>query len=157
MQQLHKTFMIESRRKAEDLDHRRKINFSLKQSDTSFQKGKLQFSDLETARNIANSVKWETIEHLDKYLLEFEKNFTGNGGEVIWAENIQQAQDAVWKICVENNAKRLVKSKSMVTEENSSKSVPFKQKYRSSRNRPGRIYTAIVWGASLSFSGTFHA
>jgi L-lactate dehydrogenase complex protein LldF len=117
MQQLHKTFMIESRRKAEDLDHRRKINFSLKQSDTSFQKGKLQFSDLETARNIANSVKWETIEHLDKYLLEFEKNFTGNGGEVIWAENIQQAQDAVWKICVENNAKRLVKSKSMVTEE----------------------------------------
>src|SRR5215510_184970 len=39
------------------------------------------------------------------------------GTKVIWAENAQQALDAIQKICEEKTCKTLVKSKSMVTEE----------------------------------------
>src|SRR4029077_18210964 len=42
---------------------------------------------------------------------------TKRGAKVIWAEDAQQALEAVQKICEEKNCKTLVKSKSMVTEE----------------------------------------
>lgn len=117
MHEHEKRFQKESRIKATDLEHRRKINFSLLQSDLAFQKGKNVFPDLESARKRAKNIKWETIEHLNKYLLEFEKKFTERGGKVIWAESSQQALDAVLQICKQKHTKSVVKSKSMVTEE----------------------------------------
>ena len=80
-------------------------------------KGKQQFSNLELARKKAKNIKWKAIEKLDKYLEEFEKNFTARGGKVIWAETKEEALDAVLHICKEKHAKQVVKSKSMVTEE----------------------------------------
>lgn len=110
-------FLTTSRQKAFDLDHRRKMNYSLKQSDMAFQKGKLQFPDLNAARNHANRKKWETIENLGIYLQEFESNFLKAGGKIIWAQTAEQALQAILKICKEKGAKSIVKSKSMVTEE----------------------------------------
>lgn len=110
-------FIEQSRQKAVDADHRRKINHSLLQSDIAFNKGINQFLDLQGARNIANAIKKHAIENLDSYLLEFEKKFTQNGGQVIWAETAQDALNAVGKICNEANATTVVKSKSMATEE----------------------------------------
>jgi L-lactate dehydrogenase complex protein LldF len=111
------TFLMESRQKASDMDHRRKINFSLSQSHKAFREGQLRFSNVEAARQQAKNVKWKALENLDKYLEEFEKNFTLRGGKVIWAQNAQEAREAVLKICRDKQAKKIVKSKSMVTEE----------------------------------------
>jgi len=110
-------FLEESREKSTDLNLRKKINFTLNQSDVAFLKGKEQFKDLVAARERANSVKWDAIEHLDKYLERFELEFSKKGGKVIYAENAQQALDEIWTICKAKNAKSIVKSKSMVTEE----------------------------------------
>jgi L-lactate dehydrogenase complex protein LldF len=57
------------------------------------------------------------INNLYDYLLQFEKNITANGASVVWAENTDQAIDAIKKILIENNSKTVVKSKSMTTEE----------------------------------------
>lgn len=110
-------FIEQSRQKSSDPEHRRKINHSLLQSDIAFQKGVPQFADLQAARHQANKVKKHTIENLDAYLLAFEKRFTENGGEVIWASTTEEALHAVKRICHETNARSVVKSKSMVTEE----------------------------------------
>jgi len=112
-----KTFLSESRAKTADIQHRTLINRVLKQSDDAFQRGKEQFSDLESARQLASRIKSDAIAKLDHYLLEFESNFTKSGGKVIWAENAQQALSAIEKICAEKQASLVVKSKSMVTEE----------------------------------------
>jgi len=69
------------------------------------------------ARERAKNAKWEAIEHLDQYLEEFEKKISARGAKVIWAENAEQALEAIGAICKERNCKTLVKSKSMVTEE----------------------------------------
>jgi L-lactate dehydrogenase complex protein LldF len=68
-------------------------------------------------RERAKNIKWEAIENLDKYLLEFEQKITARGATVIWANDTAEAQEAIGKICRERNCKTLVKSKSMVTEE----------------------------------------
>lgn len=112
-----KTFHAKSEIKSQDLDHRRKMNFSIHQYDMAFDKGRHQFADMEVTRQRAKNVKWKAIENLDNYLEQFEARFIARGGHVIWAENVEQAQQEILKICKAKNAKSVVKSKSMVTEE----------------------------------------
>ncbi len=100
-----------------DLTHRKKILFNLKQYDTKVEQGKEQYANLELAKERAAFIKWKTIENLDKYLLEFEANFTKRGGKVIWALDAEEAVSEVLGILERANAKSVVKSKSMITEE----------------------------------------
>mgnify|MGYP003575256549 CR=1 FL=1 len=111
------TFLAKSTVKAHDLEHKRKLAFNIQKYADTVVKGKQQFSDLDGARKRAKNTKWKAIENLDKHLEQFEKNFTARGGKVIWAETAQEALDAVLSICKEKNARQVVKSKSMVTEE----------------------------------------
>ena len=111
------SFIAKSTIKAGDLEHRRKINFNIGRYNAVVPSGKKQFSDLETARQLAKNTKWAAIENLDKSLEEFEKKFTANGGKVIWASTAQDALDAILNIGKNANCKTVVKSKSMVTEE----------------------------------------
>ncbi|MFN5362106.1 MAG: LutB/LldF family L-lactate oxidation iron-sulfur protein [Bacteroidota bacterium] len=111
------SFIAKSTIRAADLEHRRKINFNIGKYNATVPQGKKQFTALATSRQMAKNRKWEAIEHLDRYLLEFEERITARGARVIWAEDTQQALDAIGKICKEKNCSTLVKSKSMVTEE----------------------------------------
>ncbi len=111
------TFLNNARNKTTDLDHRRKLNYALKQSDDAFERGKFQFFDLDTAKKKAKNIRWKAISRLDEYLKQFERSFMQRGGKVIWAENAGQALDAVKAICQAKGARSVVKSKSMVTEE----------------------------------------
>jgi L-lactate dehydrogenase complex protein LldF len=111
------SFIAKSTVKAADLEHRRKINFNIGKYNAVVPIGKQQFTDVMQVRERAKNSKWEAIEHLDQYLLEFEKKISARGAKVIWAEDTEQALDAIGTICKERNCKTLVKSKSMVTEE----------------------------------------
>ena len=110
-------FIAKSAIKANDLEHRRKINFNIGKYNEKVPEGKEQFTDVHLARERAKNIKWRAIETLDQQLENFELNFTKRGGKVIWAEDATQAIEEVIKICKEKNCKKLVKSKSMVTEE----------------------------------------
>ena len=111
------SFLQKSATKAADLKHRRTINFNIGKYNAAVPVGKAQFTDVESVQRQAKNIKWEAIEHLDKYLLEFEKNFTARGGKVIWAQDAAEAIEEIVKICKAKNCTTLVKSKSMVTEE----------------------------------------
>lgn len=103
--------------KAADKEHRRKINFNIGKYNAVVPQGKQQFLDIHLAREKAKNIKWKAIETLDKQLEIFEAIITKRGAKVIWAEDAQQALEAIGKICEEKNCRTLVKSKSMVTEE----------------------------------------
>ena len=111
------SFIAKSTIKAADLEHRRKINFNISKYNAVVPIGKSQFTDVNITRERAKNIKWEAIEHLDTYLLEFEQKITAKGATVIWANDSAEALEAIGKICKERNCKTLVKSKSMVTEE----------------------------------------
>ncbi|MBS1662677.1 MAG: iron-sulfur cluster-binding protein [Bacteroidetes bacterium] len=110
-------FIARSTVKAEDLDHRKKINFNIGRYNAVVPQGKQQFAELNLARERAKNIKWRAIETLDQQLEEFESNFTKRGGRVIWAEDSKQALAEILNICKEKNCRTVVKSKSMVTEE----------------------------------------
>lgn len=117
MNDLKKNFLSKSEVKAMDAEHKRKLAFNIGKYNEVVVKGKQQFSDLEMARKKAKNIKWKTMENLDKYLIQFEKKFTENGGKVLWASDANEANELVLEICKEHQAKQVVKSKSMVTEE----------------------------------------
>lgn len=110
-------FLAKSKVKAQDLEHKRKLSFNIQKYNDAVVKGKQQYANLDLARKKAKNTKWKTIEHLDIYLEQFEQNFTARGGKIIWAENADEALEAVLQICKAKNTKRVVKAKSMVTEE----------------------------------------
>ena len=110
-------FIARSTVKAEDMDHRNKINFNIGRYNAAVPQGKQQFADLNLARERAKNIKWRAIENLDKQLEEFEAIFSQRGGKVIWAENSAQALAEILAICKEKKCRSIVKSKSMVTEE----------------------------------------
>ena len=71
----------------------------------------------EKLRDTASAIKASVLSNLDNYLIEFEANALKNGVKVHWASNAEEHNKIVHKIVADNNAKKVVKSKSMLTEE----------------------------------------
>lgn len=76
-----------------------------------------QVQGWETLRDYGHTIKAHTLSNLDGYLKEFESNALKNGIQVHWAENAEAHNEIVHKILEAHKAKKVVKSKSMLTEE----------------------------------------
>lgn len=73
--------------------------------------------DWEGLREKARAVKDETLAHLDKYLEKFVENAEKAGAKVHWARDGKEANSIVLNLINERKATKVVKSKSMATEE----------------------------------------
>jgi len=71
----------------------------------------------EQLRELASQIKDHTLSHLDEYLEAFEAKAKENGVTVHWAADATEHNRIVHSILQEHNARRIVKSKSMLTEE----------------------------------------
>jgi L-lactate dehydrogenase complex protein LldF len=71
----------------------------------------------EQLRQLASDIKEHTLTHLADYLEEFERNAVKNGIKVHWARDAAEHNQIVYEILAASDAKTLVKSKSMLTEE----------------------------------------
>ena len=109
--------MADSEEKAFDQGHRRIINYNIGKYNTAVVRGTARLVNLETAKRKAHVVKWRVMENLDKYLPEFEANFLRRGGKVIWANDVAEAQQEILNILQKAGVKRVIKSKTMATEE----------------------------------------
>ncbi|WP_242011854.1 lactate utilization protein B [Acetobacter oeni] len=76
-----------------------------------------QIEEWEDLRQLASDIKTHTLTHLDTYLEMFEKNAKANGVHVHWAKDAADHNAIVLDILRSKNATRLIKSKSMLTEE----------------------------------------
>ncbi len=117
MTSIAEDFLVKAEEKAFDTRHRSTINYNIGKYDAAVQKGLSKFENLEASKKKAHVIKWKTIENLDKLLPEFEANFQRRGGKVIWANDAEEAQKEILQIIARRNAKQVIKSKSMTTEE----------------------------------------
>jgi L-lactate dehydrogenase complex protein LldF len=117
MSEEEKIFLKNAELKAFDGEHRKIIKFNISRYDAAVPKGKMQYSNIELAKQRTAHLKHKAIENLDQVLIEFERNFTNKGGKVIWAQDEKEAILQIISIANRCNAKKVVKSKSMITEE----------------------------------------
>jgi L-lactate dehydrogenase complex protein LldF len=71
----------------------------------------------ELLRETASNIKQHTLSRLAEYLEQFERNATAAGAVVHWAKDAAEHNAIVLSLLQKHSAKRVVKSKSMLTEE----------------------------------------
>ena len=76
-----------------------------------------QLPEWEQLRERASQIKNNVLSNLHEYLLEFERNAISNGVRIHWAETPEEHNTIVHKIIQEHGVDKVVKSKSMLTEE----------------------------------------
>ena len=117
MSEVIQKFIKDSEIKSFDLEHRKKIKFNISKYDNAVLNGKERYRDLELAKKRVAVLKNKVLNNLDKYLIEFSSNFEERGGKIIWAQNQKEAVKEILSILKKHKAKKVVKSKSMTTEE----------------------------------------
>ncbi|MGH7452995.1 MAG: lactate utilization protein B, partial [bacterium] len=111
-------FLSHAAIKAQDDEHRLKIAKAIATYDNAVTATKTnQFVDWQAARHLAAEMKNHTLENLADLLERFEQAFTMRGGKVFWAATPSEAADYVLDLAQRRQAKKVVKSKSMTTEE----------------------------------------
>ncbi|MDH3651470.1 MAG: lactate utilization protein, partial [Saprospiraceae bacterium] len=76
-----------------------------------------KIKEWETLRNLASQVKDNVLSDLDRYLEQFERKAQANGATVHWAKDAKDHNRIVLEILQHQQISRIVKSKSMLTEE----------------------------------------
>ena len=117
MNSIFQKFLEDSNSKSFDPEHRKRLNYNIGKYDEQVVKGKCQYGNLELAKRRAANIKHKIINNLDKYLVEFENNFSKRGGKVIWAPGEKEAHREIMQIIKKAGAQVIVKQKSMVSEE----------------------------------------
>ena len=100
-----------------DEPRRAAVRRALKNYEVARDRTKSTFTDWKQARAAASTVKHEAVNHLDRYLAEFEERFSARGGKVFWARDSRQARDYIVQLARERGVRSIVKSKAMTGEE----------------------------------------
>ncbi len=116
MRELKDIFLKDSKI-AFDKEHRKTLNFNISKYDEAVAAGKLRYRNMDLAKQRASFIKGKVVSKLAAYLEEFEENAQKNDIEVIWARDSKEAIEEINKVLAVCQAKLLVKSKSMISEE----------------------------------------
>ncbi len=80
-------------------------------------RGYASLNDSSSLRDHAKRIKEHTLANLDRYLEQLEASVIRLGGKVHWASDAAEARRIILDIARQTNCRRIVKSKSMTTEE----------------------------------------
>jgi L-lactate dehydrogenase complex protein LldF len=98
-----------------------KLQRALEKLQTKFVDGRAaaiaELPNFEDIRDAAAEIRERVVQHLDRYLLRFEREATARGAVVHWAETAEDVNRIVADIAAQHGVRRIVKSKSMVSEE----------------------------------------
>jgi len=76
-----------------------------------------ELDDVEATREAARAIRQRALDDLDVWLTLFEENATARGATVLWAETPADVNRLVLDIAARHGVRKIIKSKSMVSEE----------------------------------------
>ena len=77
----------------------------------------IELDDFEGTRDAGKAIRDRALNNLDVWLETFERNATARGATVLWAETPADVNALVLEIAAKHAVKKIIKSKSMVSEE----------------------------------------
>src|SRR6201987_1547582 len=110
-------FNNDATRMVADLGHRQMVQQTLSGYEKTRSSNANRFQDWESARSRAAATKDEAIRHLDRYLEQFEEKLVARGAKVFWANDAMEARTYILDLARAKQARAIVKSKTMVSEE----------------------------------------
>jgi L-lactate dehydrogenase complex protein LldF len=118
--------------KLPETDFRAHLRETSSQLNLKREAAKKLFGNYELARLRASYTKWKVNESLDKFLIDFEASVVRKGGKVIWAYDVQNAQQEILQLAQKHSKGKVVYSRSAISDEIElkpyfdSKSIPLK-------------------------------
>ena len=98
-----------------------RLQSALKKLQGNFVRGRAdrvaELDNFQDIRDAAAAIRDRALAHLDVWLETFERNATARGAVVHWAETHEDVNRIVNEIAAQHGVRRVIKSKSMVTEE----------------------------------------
>ncbi|MBT2653036.1 LutB/LldF family L-lactate oxidation iron-sulfur protein [Oceanobacillus sp. ISL-73] len=86
-----------------------------------FRKGRLsqaeELGNWEDWRQLGSEIRTHTLENIDYYLYQLSEQVEKRGGNVFFAQTAEEANEYIENVVKKKQAKKVVKTKSMVTEE----------------------------------------
>lgn len=110
-------FLHDAAEHVRDIDHRSFVRKALGGYYVTRDSQKAKYRDWEHARDAAALAKWSAVNRLDELLPLFVTNFEAGGGIVHFARDAQEARTIIVDLVRASNAKAIIKSKCMTTEE----------------------------------------
>jgi L-lactate dehydrogenase complex protein LldF len=95
----------------------RSVGNAVLRQHTARQLRVLELPDSDRLRVLAGNIKQHALDNLDYYLEQLHTNVEKNGGHVHYAADAEDARRIILDIAKDHDAKRIIKSKSMVSEE----------------------------------------
>ena len=75
------------------------------------------YSDINLEKQRAFNIRSRAFKKLDKLLVDFDTNFTKNGGKILWANDSDEAKKMIYNILNQEKVKKIIKTKSSTLEE----------------------------------------
>jgi L-lactate dehydrogenase complex protein LldF len=114
----NKIFRRNVDKKATDDIHRLKILKAVTTHESKvIETRQSQFGDWQPAREAAAQIKQYVLDNLSDLLETFERKISARGVNVLWAADAEEARSYILEIAERHQAHKIVKSKSMTTEE----------------------------------------
>jgi L-lactate dehydrogenase complex protein LldF len=110
-------FYAASRRAVNDADLGRKLENASARHFEHMARAKDEYPPYERQRDLARRIKEDSIERLDQLLGQLKDKLEARGVKVFFAEDAEQARGYILKVAKDAGVKRVVKGKSMTTEE----------------------------------------
>ncbi len=104
-------------KKAQDVGLKRALNKATLHQFTQRLARMPELPDVDGIRSLARDIKKHTIENLDYYLEQLKANVEKNGGHVHFAKDAVDARRIILEIAEQTKCKKVIKSKSMASEE----------------------------------------
>ncbi|GER71816.1 lactate utilization protein B [Weizmannia acidilactici] len=76
-----------------------------------------ELGNWEEWRSLGEEIRQHVLNHLDYYLYQLSENVSKRGGHVFFAQTADEASQYIKEVVQKKSAKKVIKSKSMVTEE----------------------------------------
>jgi L-lactate dehydrogenase complex protein LldF len=110
-------FFEASRAGAADHELRRKLENASARHLEHFAEVRAEFAPYEDERSAARAIKEDAIARLDELIVELTRMLQARGCHVFFASTAVEARDYILKVATDAGVKRVVKGKSMTTEE----------------------------------------
>ncbi|MBU1701973.1 MAG: iron-sulfur cluster-binding protein [Candidatus Eisenbacteria bacterium] len=112
-----RSFYDKTREACDDRELSRKLHTATDRQDQARKVICEELGDIEAFRELAKDLRDDILWNLDRYLTTFVEHAETAGVRVHWAADAGEAREAIAGIAEKHNVQRIVKSKSMVTEE----------------------------------------
>lgn len=100
-----------------DEEHWQKINYSTGCYEKRFDNSRINYRNADLERQRAHILRNKSLMNLEKLLVDFETHFTENGGNVLWARDVEDAQEMIWELINKRDIKGVMRSNSVVLDE----------------------------------------